>query len=79
MIRAFMILSILLTATPAFCAEMSYEAAQEQAQASHDRAASDMIYQQEDTKALYYQNLQIIHLLADIREELKALNAKKAS
>ncbi|MFH1645572.1 MAG: hypothetical protein ABIB11_04035 [Candidatus Omnitrophota bacterium] len=33
----------------------------------HTRANSDIIYQDEEIKALYYQNIQIISLLRDIK------------
>lgn len=36
----------------------------------HDLASSDVIYVQDELKALYYQNLQIIELLGEIRDVL---------
>ena len=46
------------------------EDAEERAKQTHQLAASDVIYSQEETKALYYQNLQIIDLLKQIRDLL---------
>jgi len=46
------------------------EAAQKAAE-SHAKANEDMIYAQQDIKALYYQNQQIIELLKDIRTVLR--------
>ena len=43
------------------------ETAAEKAKQTHELASSDVIYSQEETKALYYQNLEIIDLLKQIR------------
>lgn len=59
-------------------AEMSFEAAEEKAAEAHKLAASDVIYQEQDWKALYYQNLQMISLLQDIKLELEKLNARES-
>ena len=66
------ILSIMLMTTA--YAQMGYEEAEERARKAHEMAASDMIYVQEDTRALYYQNLQMIALLKDIRDQVDRLN-----
>ncbi|OGW83371.1 MAG: hypothetical protein A3C47_03300 [Omnitrophica bacterium RIFCSPHIGHO2_02_FULL_51_18] len=49
------------------------------AQEIHELATSDVIYVQDELKALYYQNLQIIDLLKQIRDILdtKLENTKK--
>ncbi len=44
--------------------------AAENARKAHELASSDVIYQQQDFKALYYQNLQMIQLLKEIRDSL---------
>ena len=49
------------------------------AKRAHDMAASDVIYQQEDFRALYYQNQQIIALLGDVRDNLQNLQKQQAS
>ena len=59
-------------------AEISIDDAEEKARKAHQLSESDVIYQQEDYKALYYQNIQIIQLLKDIREELTRLNRQTA-
>ncbi len=59
-------------------AEMSFEDAESKAAEAHKLAASDVIYQEQDWKALYYQNAQMISLLKDIKRELETLNANSA-
>ena len=49
-----------------------------QARQAHELANTDMIYEPQRTKALYYQNIEIIRLLKDIREELHTLNVRAA-
>lgn len=72
----FSLLSIVYSLwSPLGFAEMSFEAAEEKATEAHKLAASDVIYQEQDWKALYYQNLQMISLLKDIKGELETLNA----
>ena len=44
--------------------------AEERANEVHQLANSDMIYSQEETKAIYYQNIRIIDLLKQIRDIL---------
>lgn len=55
------------------------EEASEKAKQVHDMAASDVIYSQEEIKALYYQNLEVIDLLKQIRDLLaQKLNESKS-
>ena len=66
-------LTLFVVITPAFAQDDSlsdYDAAR-QAQAAHDLASSDIIYQHKDVTALYYQNIQIIQLLREIRDLTK--------
>ena len=58
--------------------EFSQDAAKK-AKEIHELASSDVIYVQDELKALYYQNLQIIELLKEIRQvlDLKLENTKK--
>ena len=51
---------------------------EEKARHAHEMSASDVIYQQEDFKALYYQNQKIIELLKEMRDELHNLNMRQA-
>ena len=74
-LRAVLIISIMLVCSPVL-AEMSYDEAESKAKEAHDLAASDVTYQQADTRALYFQNVQIIELLKEVREELRSLNSK---
>jgi hypothetical protein len=52
--------------------------AAENALKSHELASSDMMYQQEEFKAMYYQNIQIIQLLKEILDSLQRLNEREA-
>ena len=56
--------------------EMDPFDAAEKAREAHKVAASDMIYQQEEWKALYYQNIQVIQLLKEIRDTLDAIKSQ---
>ena len=47
------------------------EDAQERAEEIHKIASSDAIFVEEELKALYYQNVQIIELLREIRDLLQ--------
>jgi len=47
------------------------ENAQERAEEIHKIASSDVIYGDEELKALYYQNVQMIELLREIRDLLE--------
>lgn len=57
-----------LTSSSAFADE---DNAEERANEIHQLANSDMIYSQEETKAIYYQNIKIIDLLKQIRDILE--------
>ncbi len=70
---------ILLLAIVALCAlgiaqaiaQETIQEAGQKAQEIHKVASSDIIHTEQELKALYYQNIQIIELLKDIRELLK--------
>ena len=49
---------------------------EEKARKAHELAASDMIYQQEEWKALYYQNMEIIDILKQIRDSLDTIKMR---
>ena len=66
-----MILCLMLFAVPAWADEALEREAAQKAAESHAKGNEDMIYAQQDTKALYYQNQQIIELLKDIKKILK--------
>lgn len=51
-------------------AQDAIENPEEKAEEIHKIASSDMIYTDEELKALYYQNVQIIGLLKEIRDLL---------
>jgi hypothetical protein len=63
-------------------AQGSTEWAAQKARHAHDMASSDVIYQQEDLRALYYQNQVMIDLLKDMRdsqrETLRLMRQKAA-
>lgn len=59
-------------------AEEDFSDPEEKARRAHELAVSDVIYEQENFKALYYQNQRIIELLAEIKEELHAVNVRAA-
>ena len=56
--------------------EMNGYGDEEKARQAHEKAASDIIYQNDEWKALYYQNQQIIRLLKDIRESLDFIKVR---
>ena len=58
---------VCMTVIPA-CAQ---EDAQQKAEEIHKIASSDAIYVEEELKALYYQNVQMIELLREIRDLLE--------
>ena len=60
------------------CAEEAVLSSEEKAEQSHKLAMTDMIYEPENLKALYYQNEAIIQILKEIREEMHALNVREA-
>ncbi len=51
--------------------ESSYDEAGRKAKEIHDIAATDVIYTDQELKALYYQNVQIIRILEEIKELLR--------
>ena len=54
----------------------SYGEAEQKAKDIHDIVMSDSIYTEQMTKALYYQNIQIIDLLSEIRDLIRQQNLK---
>ena len=78
--RSFLTLPLLLLAAWALpaAAEEDYLNSEEKARRSHELAVSDVIYEQENFKALYYQNQRIIELLQEIRDEMHSLNVRAA-
>jgi hypothetical protein len=77
MLRAVGLTAMLFAPASGAAAE-SYLDAEEKARQAHETALSDVIYEQENFKALYYQNLQIIDLLKEIRDEIHSLNLREA-
>ncbi len=59
-------------------AEEDFSTTEEKAQKAHELAASDVIYEQHDIKALYYQNQRIIELLEEIKDEIHEVNTRAA-
>ena len=59
-------------------AEEDYATSEEKAERAHRLSQSDVIYQQEDFRALYYQNEAVIRLLKEIREEMHSMNIRSA-
>lgn len=64
------ICTVFLFASPLYAQE-AYEEAAKMADEIHKKVATDVIYTEQETKALYYQNIQIIELLKEIRELLR--------
>ncbi len=60
-------------------AEEDYTSSEDKAQRAHARSMSDVMYQQEDFRALYYQNETMIQLLKEIRDEMHAMNVRGAN
>ena len=58
--------------------EMSSSGPEDRARKAHELSMSDVMYQQEDFRALYYQNLQIIDLLKEVRDEMHSINMRSA-
>ena len=75
-IIAGLLLAMTLLASFAFAEDI--DDAETKARAAHELAGSDVIYEQENFKALYYQNAAMIQLLKEIREELHMLNIRAA-
>ena len=59
-------------------AEEDYTSSEDKAQRAHALSMSDVMYQQEDFRALYYQNETIIQLLKEIRDEMHTSNVRDA-
>ena len=80
-IGAALLLATVLGPAAAFAEEDAYLDAdpEEKARRSHDLASSDMIYEPENIKALYYQNQAIIQILKEIKEELRHINIRQTS
>ena len=55
----------------AYGEDMSGSVAEEKARQAHEKAASDFVYQSDEWKALYYQNVRMIQLLKEIRDSLQ--------
>ena len=66
----FIYISWVLTSGLAF-AQDSAEEAERKAEEIHQLALSDVIFVNDELKALYYQNIQIISVLKEIRELLR--------
>ena len=58
--------------------EMTSSDPEDRARKAHELSMSDVMYQQEDFRALYYQNLQIIDLLKEVRDEMHSINMRSA-
>jgi len=71
--RVAALVLVLLICIPAY----SEEDAQKRAEEIHKIASSDAIFVEEELKALYYQNVQIIGLLREIRDLLEVQIADK--
>jgi len=76
----FLVFIIAAVASGPALAEMSEGEAEQKATEVHNLATKDVIFIDEELKALYYQNIQIIGLLRDIKQLLgKTLNGLEAS
>ena len=71
------LLLVFLVSIPAFAEDGVSGSAEDKAREVHKLASSDMIYSQEEVKALYYQNIEIINLLKEIRDLLQARNEQQ--
>jgi len=75
MIKKIVILTILVffisvTSFKLVYSQKQAEMAEAKAEAIHKHASSDVLYVDEELKALYYQNIQIIQVLKEIRDLL---------
>ena len=70
--KKFIMTVFLFLTIPAFALEDDIDTSDPgyKARQAHEKAATDMIYQNEEWKAIYYQNQQIIQLLQEIRDRL---------
>ena len=69
-IVSFFMLILIITAGAAI-GEESYMKAEKMATEIHNKVTTDVIYTDQEIKALYYQNIQIIQLLNDIKDLLR--------
>ena len=71
----FLSLLVLLSGVRAFAADddMDESGPEAKARQAHQLASSDMMYQNEEWKAIYYQNQEIIQLLRQIRDTLNVI------
>lgn len=69
---------LLFLAFPAFALDDDTDpgSTEELARQSHEKASSDFIYQNEEWKALYYQNQKIIQILKEIRDSLDVIKMR---
>jgi len=76
---AIVLLVAAISAPLAYAAsDQVIQSALQQAEAIHAKAMSDIIYEQSELKALYFQNVAIIQLLEDVKGLLKQnLETKK--
>lgn len=66
-----LILFYALSAVQMYAQEDTIEEAKAKAEEIHKIASSDVIYNDEEVKAIYYQNIQIIEILKEIRSLLQ--------
>ncbi len=66
-----LILFYALSAAQMYAEEDAIEEAKTKAEEIHKIASSDVIYNDEELKAIYYQNIQIIEILKEIRSLLQ--------
>ena len=76
LIFAFGFLTVFLTSAFAMEDDAEGSAAEDKARRAHEKASSDMIYQNEEWKALYYQNVRIIQLLKEIRDSIESMRSR---
>ena len=77
---SFLSVFILTAAVSAFAMDEDGDELEMESKArqAHQLAASDMMYQNEEWKAIYYQNQQIIHILKQIRNSLDVIKTRTA-
>ena len=79
MIMLIIICSLLIADCNLLPAQNAADDAEKEAAKFHELALSDVIYSDEEWKALYYQNVQIIELLKEISNLLKQQLEKEAA
>ena len=74
----FLFVFILTISVPALASDEGLDEfdAEHKAREAHRLAASDMMYQNEEWKAIYYQNQTIIQLLKQIRDSLETIKSQ---